>query len=96
MQTRKKEFQQTIKEIRDNSFGGAHYPKAQMTAKQMDNGTATVNCGDAWNDTQETAHIIINHQSFQNLIIKWNAHATLDTKTQGGRIAYQIRINWSH
>lgn len=41
----KKELQKVIKAFRDAQEEPSSYPKAMMTAQQMRNGTATINCG---------------------------------------------------
>ena len=88
----KKEFQKVINTIRKEN--GDSYPKAIMTAKQMETSTATVNCGGEWRDTQYTvmtSNMVMEDTRFQEFLTKANATARIEADKFGG---FQIRINY--
>lgn len=91
----KKQFQKTIKAIREELFAGNEYPKAMMTTQQMEKNTATVNCGGEWwrpEQSHDIAGETIIHPAFKKLIEESNATATIEPVGKCGGV--QIRINY--
>lgn len=91
----KKQFQKTIKAIRDELFNGKEYPKAMMTTQQMEKNTGTVNCGGEWWRPVESHNIAektIKHPAFKKLMEESNATATIEPIGKCGGV--QIRINY--
>ncbi|MFW0776274.1 MAG: hypothetical protein ACN2B6_00960 [Rickettsiales bacterium] len=101
----KKKFQKVIKKIRDNrpritgtyrNTGESYsrkdeYPKAMMTKQQINNRTATVNCGGSWSDKdKDRAEEVLLDQGFNDLMKEYGCQVT--TELADG--AQQIRIRW--
>lgn len=74
----------------------AEYPKAMMTAKQIENHTATVNCGGEWVSPKASrmmAERVMADPGFQKYLTDFNALACIEAV--GGSYPYsQIRITF--
>ncbi len=96
----KKEFQKTISSIRKDwrekrNTPRAEYPKAMMTSQQMDNGTATVNCGgDFCSFSKELAEYVMNDSRFQKFLADAGAVAEVEKFWHYSCPAYQVRIRF--
>jgi len=95
--TTKKDFQKTIKAIRDGSsiVSGRRqeYPKAMMTGQQEDKNTATVNCGRRpWcKNIEQIAEAVMNDPLFKGFLKQYNATARVEINSEGNK---QIRLNF--
>lgn len=93
----KKAFQKVIKAIRDDRGTYTRrdreyryeYPKAMATKKQLEKGTATVNCGEGV--TEELANMVMNDKRFQDFIKKYDLTAKIE-ETNDKFIPVQVRI----
>lgn len=99
----KKDFQKTVKAIRDRMNAGkeykSEYPKAMMTGQQMKKRTATINCGyGLWytaNERKERAINVMNAPEFDSFLARWNADADIEEKDNGERYTtIQVRIKY--
>lgn len=91
---RKRDFQAVIAAIRDE--GGKRFPKATMTGRQEELGTATVNCGGEWgtpSSTQAMADKIMADERFQDFLERQKGTARIEAKG-GSYPYYQIRITF--
>lgn len=89
----KKDFQQTIKAIRE-SLNESEFPKAMMTERQMAKNTATVNCEDRYYSQERSkarAEKVITDSRFQDFLKRHNATATIEYNSRKNA---QIRINY--
>ena len=97
----KKEFQKTVGENRKDwrvkrKTPKGEYPKAMMTSQQMDNGTATVNCGgDFCSFSRELAEYVMNDSRFQKFLAEAGAMATIEKFYHYSCPAYQVRIRFA-
>lgn len=89
----KKQLSKTVTSIRNEIGGG--YPKAMMTAQQIEHRTATINCGGEWRPaerTKEIAESVSRNPGFITLIEKHGVVAELEYNR--AMDAWQIRMTW--
>lgn len=70
------------------------FPKPIMTAKQMEQNTATINCGGEFSSlekTTERSELVMNDERFKEFLKKHNATAKIELNQFGTK---QIRINF--
>lgn len=94
--TTKKDFQKTIKAIRNTytiiTGKEQEYPKAMMTGRQEAKNTATVNCGrKPWCSDEQVANVVMNDPLFKGFLTKYNATAHVEINSDGNT---QVRINF--
>ena len=95
----KKEFSKVIGTIRkenNEALGLPHcsFPKPMMTAKQMAQNAATVNCGGEFaclETTTERSELVMSDERFKAFLKKHNATAKIELNQFGTK---QIRINF--
>lgn len=94
----KKEFSKIITAIRnergEETRRNLSFPKAMMTAAQMEKHTATVNCGGEWGTAESTkaiAEVVMNDERFVAFLEKYKATATVEINNFK---TYQIRITY--
>ena len=94
MMQAKKDFQKTIKAIREEMDHG-DFPKPMMTAVQMEKLEATVNCGGEWKRTEITLEIakeVMDDSRFKDFLARNNATANIELNPFK---TYQIRIHFA-
>ena len=95
----KKEFAKVIGTIRKErneeiNLPNCSFPKPMMTIKQMEQNTATVNCGGEFSSletTTERSELVMNDERFKEFLKKHNATAKIELNQFGTK---QIRINF--
>ena len=94
-ETTRKDFQKTIKAIRDTYTmicgERQEYPKAMMTGQQEEKNTATVNCGRRRESTETVANVVMNDPLFKGFLAQYNAKANIEINSEGKT---QVRINF--
>ena len=93
--TTKKDFQKTIKAIRNTisivTGEDQEFPKAMMTGQQEAKNTATVNCGRRRESTEAVAKVVMDDPLFRGFLAQYKAKANIEINSEGKT---QVRINF--
>lgn len=99
----KKDFQKTVKEIREDIKKSCdqpklEYPKAMMTGQQIRKGTATINCGGEWRSSAFSRTLssrVFEHKLLKEFCKRNNAEACVEEIKIGQFPAFQIRLRFA-